>query len=705
MASSRVLAVLFLAAFASNVEAVNLGKMKSAAAASVNPIRKVTSLLQGITKKVTAEIEAKEKLYDEYMCYCKTSDGTLAGSITASENKIPKVASSIEADSAKKAQTEMELKKAQIGRSEAKEQIAKAEKLRASQAETFASESGDLKTNIAALSKAIPAIESGMSGAFLQTSGAATLRRLTMSNIDISPSERDLLSSFLMVGQHEGYVPKSGEIVGILKTIKDEMSAELADITEAEKGSVADFEGLIAAKKKEIASLTKAIETKSVLIGELGVAIVQQEADLENTKESLAEDQAFLANLEENCATKTSEWEEFKKMSNEELVALADTIKMLSDDDALELFKKALPSPSLLQVQVQAKDVLQEAHKLLAVHRHRRDYRLDLISLTLHGKQADFSKVLKMIDDMIALLKDEQTSDETKVADCKRSLEEASDEATSLSHTASDLQKAIDEMMERKASLVDEIATFVSDIESLDKSVVEATSQRKTEHEAYVAEINDNKAAVEIITLAKNRLQKFYNPGLYKEPPTTTSQPGVKFSDLVLVQDSEHKKMAQRKQNSSAVIALIDAILKDMAKEMQEAEFAEKANQEDYETFMEDSKAKRAADSKALEAHESAKADLDARLVKHTDELKSTKVGEMNNAQYTAEVHHDCDWLMQNLAIRKEARADEIDSLEKAKAVLSGADYSFLQTGRSTHKYLRASARQVSRASQIVMKA
>mmetsp|Transcript_80894 Transcript_80894/g.147562 ORF Transcript_80894/g.147562 Transcript_80894/m.147562 type:complete len:706 (-) Transcript_80894:38-2155(-) len=705
MASSRVLAVLFLAAFASNVEAVNLGKMKSAAAASVNPIRKVTSLLQGITKKVTAEIEAKEKLYDEYMCYCKTSDGTLAGSITASENKIPKVASNIESDTAKKAQTEAALKDAQVGRVEAKEQIAKAEKLRASQAEKFSSESSDLETNIAALGEAIPAIESGMSGAFLQTSGAATLRRLTESNIDISPSERDLLSSFLMVGQHEGYVPKSGEIVGILKTIKDEMSAELADITEAEKGSVADFEGLIAAKKKEIASLTKAIETKSVLIGELGVAIVQQEADLENTKESLAEDQAFLANLEENCATKTSEWEEFKKMSNEELVALADTIKMLSDDDALELFKKALPSPSLLQVQVQAKDVLQEAHKLLAVHRHRRDYRLDLISLTLHGKQADFSKVLKMIDDMIALLKDEQTSDETKVADCKRSLEEASDEATSLSHTASDLQKAIDEMMERKASLVDEIATFVSDIESLDKSVVEATSQRKTEHEAYVAEINDNKAAVEIITLAKNRLQKFYNPGLYKEPPTTTSQPGVKFSDLVLVQDSEHKKMAQRKQNSSAVIALIDAILKDMAKEMQEAEFAEKANQEDYETFMEDSKAKRAADSKALEAHESAKADLDARLVKHTDELKSTKVGEMNNAQYTAEVHHDCDWLMQNLAIRKEARADEIDSLEKAKAVLSGADYSFLQTGRSTHKYLRASARQVSRASQIVMKA
>jgi len=37
-------------------------------------------------------------------------------------------------------------------------------------------------------------------------------------------------------------------------------------------------------------------------------------------------------------------------------------------------------------------------------------------------------------------------------------------------------------------------------------------------------------------------------------------------------------------------------------------------------------------------------------------------------------LHKDCDWLLQNFDTRKEARADELDALGKAKAVLSGAD-------------------------------
>mmetsp|Transcript_155155 Transcript_155155/g.282110 ORF Transcript_155155/g.282110 Transcript_155155/m.282110 type:complete len:110 (-) Transcript_155155:1755-2084(-) len=106
MASRAVLAVLFFTACI-NVEAVTLSKVgaskaKASLAVSVNPIRKVVNLLKGIETKVNGELEAKEKLYDEYMCYCKNSDGTLAASIAEAEGKIPKVASNIESDTAKK---------------------------------------------------------------------------------------------------------------------------------------------------------------------------------------------------------------------------------------------------------------------------------------------------------------------------------------------------------------------------------------------------------------------------------------------------------------------------------------------------------------------------------------------------------------------------------------------------------------------------
>merc|ERR1712013_264962 len=112
------------------------------------------------------------------------------------------------------------------------------------------------------------------------------------------------------------------------------------------------YEELMAAKKKEVDALTASIEKKIKQIGELGIEIVEMQEDLSDTEKSLMADKEFLANLEKSCATKTKEWEERSKTRAEELVALADTIKVLNDDDALELFKQTLPSSSssLLQV-------------------------------------------------------------------------------------------------------------------------------------------------------------------------------------------------------------------------------------------------------------------------------------------------------------------------------------------------------------------
>jgi len=98
---------------------------------------------------------------------------------------------------------------------------------------------------------------------------------------------------------------------------------------------------------------------------------------------------------------------------------LAETIKILNDDDALELFKKTLPSASASFVQVQTSKAAVQARALAIVRKNRGVGRtLDLIALALSGKKVDFSKVLKMIDDMVALLKVEQGDDENKKEYC-----------------------------------------------------------------------------------------------------------------------------------------------------------------------------------------------------------------------------------------------------------------------------------------------
>merc|ERR1719335_1501266 len=163
------------------------------------------------------------------------------------------------------------------------------------------------------------------------------------------------MASFLSQGQ--GYAPASGEIVGILKQMKDTMEADLKEITEAEEKAKADFDGMMKAKAAQIEALTQEIEEKTERLGNRGVELVNMKEDLEDTKKSLAEDKAFLADLEKNCATKEAEWAVRQKTRAEELLAILDTIKILNDDEALELFKKTLPSPSLLQVKVSAKEL------------------------------------------------------------------------------------------------------------------------------------------------------------------------------------------------------------------------------------------------------------------------------------------------------------------------------------------------------------
>merc|ERR1719401_2994528 len=122
------------------------------------------------------------------------------------------------------------------------------------------------------------------------------------------------------------------------------MNKDLAEVTADEEAAIKAYDELMAAKAKEVNALTKSIEEKMVRLGDLQVQIVEMKEDLDDTSKALLDDKKFLADLDKNCALKTKEHQENMEMRSEELLALADTIKILNDDDALELFKKTLPA-------------------------------------------------------------------------------------------------------------------------------------------------------------------------------------------------------------------------------------------------------------------------------------------------------------------------------------------------------------------------
>merc|ERR1719499_289425 len=451
-------------------------------------------------------------MFDKFMCYCKTAGGDLEASIKEGTAKIASLEELLKTGKEQMEQLEADLKEHEASRTEAKEAMASATAIREKEAAAFAKFSEDSKTNLAALAKAIPAIESGMAGAFLQTVAATNLKRYAMERAEMPDETRQEVLAFLS-GKEE-YAPQSGQIVGILKQMSDEMAAALKEAEAAEAEAIKAYDALIAAKEKEVETLNAQIEEKLTRKGELGVELAGGVNELEDTEASLAEDKKFLAELETGCATKEAEWAEVCKTRQEELVALAETIKILNDDDALELFKKTLPSAaSLLQV-VESEQSLR-SRALLAVQEAaqkgsplRAQPQLDLIALALKGKSQGFEKVIKMIDDMVANLKTEQADDEAKKEYCDKEFDTSEDKKKELELKVSDSATAIEELEGSIATLTEEIAALGAGIKALDKAVAEATEIRKEENADYKELKQSDTAAKEILAMAKKPVEQ-----------------------------------------------------------------------------------------------------------------------------------------------------------------------------------------------------
>lgn len=347
-----------------------------------------------------------------------------------------------------------------------------------------------------------------------------------------------------------------------------------------------------------------------------------------------------------------------------------------------------------------------------AVHPHHVE--TDLVMMALRGKKVSFEKVIKMVDDMIAVLKTEQVDDDSKKEYCSIQFDSLDDKKKGTEHEIADLETAIEEEEGAVSTLKADIKLLEDGIAALDKSVAEATEQRKEEHADFVELMSEDAAAKDLLKFAKNRLNRFYNAKLYKAPPKrelsdqeqitvnmggtlapTAAPGGIAGTGIaVLAQVSAHEASkdapppppetfdgySKKSEESTGVIAMIDLLIKDLDKEMAEAQTMEKDAQADYEKTMSDAAQKRAADSKALSEKISAKADTEADLQSNKEKKTEATKELAATLKVIQSLQAECDWLLQYYDVRKDARTGEIDSLVKAKAILKGADFSLAQT-------------------------
>lgn len=694
-------------------------------------------------KEIEEQGKKEQVLYDNFMCFCDNGAADLLKTANDADAANKAAAAQLEADTAEKAQLEEDIKTHTSDLENAQKDLEEATNIRDKEKSEFDATVGTKSASEAALGKAIPAIEKGMGGAALMeligTKAFNQIKRAIRSSGHLTSGNRQEISSFL-----QSETPGSGEILGMLKSMKDELSRDIAQLEKDEASAVAGFTSMKDSKEKEVEFADESIESKKERVGTLAVEIVKNKDTVEDAAAEAEAARKFAATLEKQCAAKKAEWAAVCKARADELAAIGEAIGILTDDDALDVFKKSLPAAalnqmpavdlhsgytghrnmftgemSLLQSKKAPAQRLQKAQAIISkTAASNQSPGMGLLFFTLRSKlrvaqsqnakgAVDFSEITKMIDEMIAILTKDNKDDLTQKDFCIAELTKTEKEKASTDDKLASLASSIEELTDSADQVAEKIKSLQEGVASLDKDVAEATAMRKSEHAEYNENLKLSEIAEQLIGKAKNRLQKFYNPTLYKAPPKTEMTMEEKIiasgssalvqqeaafdsNDVSFVQirsllsrvtkvappEAPEASFGGKSKKSGGVLALMDMIMGELKASIQESRMEEKYAQKEYVELMEDSKESRAQDLKSLTEAESSKADIESSLTEAKENQMLTLEQSQNVIATLAKLHGACDFIIKNFELRLNARTAEIEGLKTAKAVLAGASFS-----------------------------
>jgi len=495
----------------------------------------------------------------------------------------------------------------------------------------------------------------------------------------LTPSQKRLVSGFVQSPEDyfdaeptfkQSYAPASGQILGILKQMKETFESNLSTSQKDELASQKAYEDLKAAKEEEIAAGQAQIDTKTQELATTDEKLAMAKQNIEDTKAGLTEDEQFLMMLKEKCQGSDQEYEERQKTRAMEIEAVSKALAFLTSDDARDLFSKTF-NPALLQKKSTTSNRQVEASKLLAGIAKKND-NPRLMQLALSVKLNAFTKVKKAIDDMIQqLLKEKQ--DEIKLKDfCRESFYQNEMNTERKEREKEDLKKLIADLEMTIDELTKAIETLKAEIAEMQAQMKRAGEDREKANKEFQLTVADQRATVKLLQGALGVLKGFYD----KKAKAMALAQAKKAGPPPPPGFKEYKKNAA----AGGVMGMIQGIIDDAKALEAEATRAEEESQKAYEDFVTETTASIDEKNKDIvnKSEELAKAEEDKAQAETDKENVMLELDQLSNENM--DLHKTCDFVMKNFEIRQTARDEEIEGLKKAKAILSGAKFSeFLQ--------------------------
>jgi len=628
------------------------------------PVSKVINLLQDMLTQLEKEADTDKEMNDKMVCWCTTNDAEKTKSISEAEARITDLTAKIEEYTATSARLNSEIKKLEKEIAKNQKALDKATGIRQDELGEFNGEEKDLLQSISSLRGALTVLEKHQGGSASLIQVAKSMKRGMEKHSDLlegvmTPSEKELAQSFIQeqAAPEGSYSPASGQVFGILQQMKETFETNLAASQKEEMESQKAYEELKAAKDDEIAAGIAQMDDKTQELATTDEKLAQAKEDKEDTENSLAADEAFLADVKAKCAQSDMEFDERTKTRQEEMQACSKALSFLNSDEAHDLFTKTFNfvqegSTKSSQRRTSASEVLAAAaHKVNSPK---------LAALAIKVRLDAFVKVKKAIDDMIAQLLQDK-ADEIKHKDfCVAEFQTNKLQTEKADRTKADTEAKIDDLTMNVDELTKAIATLKSEIGEMQVQMKRGGEDREKGYKEFQLIVADQRATQKLLQMALNVLADFYGKAALLQQPAAM----------------EYKKNAA----SGGVMGMIKTIIGDAKRAEADAIRGEEDAQTAYESFIKESNASIEAKTKDIANKSETKAGLDQDLVNANENLASTN-GDLDDlAKYNAELHASCDFVQKNFEIRQTGRDEEVAALRQAKAILSGAKFeAFLQ--------------------------
>lgn len=705
---------------------------------SSSPVGKIVRMLDIMQNQIQDESKHEADSYDKFMCYCKASSGDLAKSISEAEAQAPLFKSNLWEKDNKKVLVDASIKSHEAAISAAKSALKEAAAKRDKDSAASNKARSESEARIQALSKAVSAVESGAVNGFLCTGDADMLKKFVGNKDDMLESDRQDVLAFLSGGEGKDQLgqpwpaPENGDIVATLKALKDQVKESSFKAQTAEDVAIENYRDFVAAKKEEIAAQSKAREEQQESSKKLEAEIAQINMDVSDMQDQLSTDKEFLADLSKNCDTENKEWEGRQQIRSQELFALSESMKALTDDGSIDLFRKTLPRLSLLQGTMNRAAIKKRALALVdglkgsrnsnlksPAELVRRSYRtqIGLISLALRESSSSHETVIKLIDATVASILESQKNDHRDNDYCTKQMKALADEKTG------DVGKADDALSQQDAWLAEKVKDLTNRMGSLGDWVKEATNERKAAHSDFLQLMESNSAAKDALQSAISRLSKFYDSARLPaqsadEEPTedddsSSSDDTTDDASPSFLQESSKKRAkradiealppapaaletyAKKAAESRGVMNMLQLLMEELEQHAADAQKSENDAESDYQQMLEDAAESRATDAKSLSTMQEELGTVASTETDDDDQSSSTEsddVDQMPKAnesaavdKYAASIHGSCDLQLKYFDVRRDARKGEIEALEEAKALMTGG-VSLLQRKRHGHK-------------------